>query len=149
MSFTEYVLGFVFNPTGEIVVLQKKQKPEWQRNRWNGIGGHVESGEPPSMAMARECMEETSLEIDDWQKVCELSGPSYRLHVFRATTSIYNEFEVPTGAEELACFEVCHIPYTVIPNVRWLIPMALSFSLGEAATSFVITEQHCQCAKQP
>jgi 8-oxo-dGTP diphosphatase len=57
----QYVLGFAFDKYGSRVVLIKKKRPEWQAGRWNGICGHVEKDESPSIAMSREFEEETGV----------------------------------------------------------------------------------------
>lgn len=43
----QYVLGFMFSNLMNNVVLLQKQKPNWQKGLWNGVGGKVESGEEP------------------------------------------------------------------------------------------------------
>jgi 8-oxo-dGTP diphosphatase len=42
---TQYVLGFLFDPSQKDVVLIKKLKPEWQKGKLNGVGGKIEEGE--------------------------------------------------------------------------------------------------------
>jgi len=54
-----YVMGFIFNETGDKVLLMRKNKPEWQAGRWNGIGGKIKEDEFSLEAMRRECEEET------------------------------------------------------------------------------------------
>lgn len=72
MSFiTDYVLGFAFIPEGDVALIEKS-RPDWQRGRLNGIGGHREGAmETPADAMAREFMEETGVSIEppEWRKV--------------------------------------------------------------------------------
>lgn len=99
----------------------------------NGIGGHIELGETPQQAMCREFDEETGLcTLPSWweQYVC-IQNPEamYELNVFRCVLG------APSGrpallnaddAEPVAWFAVNHIPrYHVIPNLKWLIPLAL------------------------
>jgi 8-oxo-dGTP pyrophosphatase MutT (NUDIX family) len=142
MKTTEYVLGFIFDPTGERVVLQQKQKPDWQRNKWNGIGGHVEGQEPPGLAMVRECEEETGLliPIEQWSGVCELRGEAFCVHVYATYSKQHRDF-ANGGDRELMCeFMPDDLPASVIPNLRWLIPMALSLTRGESAKGFLVTE---------
>lgn len=136
-----YVLGFLFNRTGTEVLLIHKRRPDWQRNKFNGIGGHIEEGETPEAAMARECHEESGLQLDDWQPVCVLSGKGFEVHVFMA----HEEFiglAMSASDEPIDSFQITNLPYAVIPNVRWLIPMCLSLSRGETCKSFQIVEQY-------
>lgn len=142
MKITEYVLGFIFDPIGNRVVLQQKQKPEWQRNKWNGIGGHIEGQEPPGLAMVRECEEETGLliPIEQWQEVCELSGEGFCVFVFATYSEQQGDFENGEEREYLCGFSPDDLPESVIPNLRWLIPMALSLTRGESAQRFEVRE---------
>jgi 8-oxo-dGTP pyrophosphatase MutT (NUDIX family) len=57
--FHRYVLGFVFNRNLGRVLLVLKNRPAWQANKLNGIGGKIEVGETPLQAMEREFREET------------------------------------------------------------------------------------------
>ena len=41
---TRYVVGFVFNKSKTEVMLIEKQRPLWQKNHFNGIGGHIRKG---------------------------------------------------------------------------------------------------------
>lgn len=90
-----YVVGFLFNPEGDEVVLVLKTKPDWQRGRLNGVGGKVEPGDAESVlqdwivgvpaghglastylaAMKREWREETGDTSDiDWKRFDTLSS---------------------------------------------------------------------------
>jgi hypothetical protein len=64
---TRYVLGFMV--WGSLVSLIRKKRPKWQAGKLNGVGGHVEEGEPPRNAMAREFFEETGVKTspDLWE----------------------------------------------------------------------------------
>ena len=48
-----YVLGFAFNKNFREVLLILKNKPQWQKGLYNGIGGKIEEGELPIEAMVR------------------------------------------------------------------------------------------------
>ncbi|XPP93699.1 NUDIX domain-containing protein (plasmid) [Photobacterium leiognathi subsp. mandapamensis] len=57
----KYVTGFMLSPDYKQVALITKNKPSWQTNKLNGIGGKIESGETPSEAMARELRKKQEL----------------------------------------------------------------------------------------
>jgi 8-oxo-dGTP pyrophosphatase MutT (NUDIX family) len=59
----QYVLGFMFSQDLRTVVLIEKQRPAWQKGKWNGVGGLVED-EVLRDAMAREFAEETGVKTD-------------------------------------------------------------------------------------
>jgi len=68
---TNYVLGFVFNKSRTKVALIKKNRPEWQAGKLNGIGGKIEENEACVDAMSREFLEETGyfIERNEWRHV--------------------------------------------------------------------------------
>lgn len=135
----EYVVGFAFDaPVGRRrredrsaladarVLLICKERPAWQAGRWNGVGGHVEEGEPPREAMAREFLEESGLEVRSsaWEPFMVLEGPSWRVHFFRAFG--VPVFQAATVTDErVAPHRVDSLPSHAIWNLRWLIPLAL------------------------
>lgn len=71
----EYVLGFAFDEGKKAVVLILKDRPDWQKGKYNGIGGKVElSDESLLHAMIREFYEETGVvtETQDWGVFAEM-----------------------------------------------------------------------------
>lgn len=126
MEKTSYVCGFIFDPP--YVLLIRKERPEWQKGYLNGVGGHIEAGETPRGAMVREFKEETSIvtQPDDWRHFCTLSDCGREIFFFSATISRESFVTARSMTDEYV--EVIHIdrlPCDVIPNLRWLIPMAL------------------------
>lgn len=79
---TEYSTGFMFDGTRVALILKKR--PNWQQGRMNGVGGHIEAGETPAEAMAREFEEETGFKTlpEDWNPLVVLSGADFRVHFF-------------------------------------------------------------------
>jgi len=84
----EYVVGFIFDEFKERVLLILKERPEWQKGKYNGIGGLIEEKETGKMAMTRECKEECGLYIEDWDHVLTLSCPNILLHYYRTFVEI-------------------------------------------------------------
>jgi 8-oxo-dGTP diphosphatase len=61
----EYVLGFAFSKDKNHIVLIEKQKPNWQKDMFNGVGGKVETfDKKPIYAMIREFKEETGVDTN-------------------------------------------------------------------------------------
>lgn len=139
----EYVVGFLFNGSMRKVLLIEKKRPDWQKGKLNGIGGHVEDGESPHSAMEREFREETGLKIYGWHRLCILSGNDWKVHFF------YNWHhdigKARTKTDEVVIEQTVELiitgnnPHT-LPNLSWLIPMAISYTRGERAKNFEITE---------
>jgi 8-oxo-dGTP pyrophosphatase MutT (NUDIX family) len=89
-------VGFLFS--NEKVLLVKKEKPNWQKGYWNGIGGKLLPDEAPLAGMRREFHEETALDVPD------------------------------DANEWLAWRELRFLDQLqVIGNLRWLIPLALDW----------------------
>lgn len=122
---TQYVLGFAFNKAKNFVVLILKNKPVWQKGRFNGVGGKIEAAETSIGAMIREFEEETGLETDplDWQPVGTMKGEDWACHCFMATSDDFMSAETMTdeAIHVLPVEEVINGDYQTISNVPFLI----------------------------
>lgn len=103
-----FVLGFLFDPDYDVVVLIKKERPTWQAGAWNGVGGRVEEGETSHAAMVREFEEETGVFVADWQHYITEFFPDGKLEVFWASSEDISEIESCTD-EEVAGWLVTEI----------------------------------------
>lgn len=132
-----YVLGFLFTNDGFVWLIRKK-KPSWQFGKLNGIGGKIEEGESPSDAMTREFKEEAGLTITDWRLFCNLGDEStYQIYCYFS----FSEKVAETITEEKVSKQYSKsLPEDVIPNLKWLIPMAQSFTRGETVKKFMVKE---------
>jgi 8-oxo-dGTP diphosphatase len=128
-----YVVGFCFDHSCDQVVLIKKTKPNWQKDRLNGVGGKLEEGETPVEAMAREYYEETGVHIPtaNWIHFAELAivppdaekeSPGNFIDCF----CVINESEVTTTTtEEVDWYDTFKLYLKrTVPNVQWMVPMA-------------------------
>ena len=140
---TRYVLGFAFSTRAEFVLLLLKNRPDWQRGKLNGVGGKIEEGESPRAAMAREFEEETGIEtpLIIWHNFASFSGDDHEIECF-STVFNHEALEQAEGEETPMLVGIHHLhQMAVIPNLRWLIPMALSFDLGERCQQFIVKER--------
>ena len=145
-----YVLGFQFDRDGSRVALIKKERPASQRGLWNGIGGKVEPGETPKEAMVREFGEETGVagQSKMWCEFVSLRTWTDNLvSCFMSFT--FQVEEVRTAGDEIVRVFQLPLPgkLELVPNVQWLINMALSLRSGgrggdgrESARSYVVVE---------
>lgn len=104
------------------VALIRKEKPEWQRNKLNGIGGKIEPGETSYAAMVREFREETGAVVVNWTSMVTLTCGDAVIHFFRSELT-----EVRTTTNELVEWHPVSgatLNPRSIPNLKWLIPMA-------------------------
>ena len=130
-----YVVGFLFSEDEQNVALLRKDSPEWQAGKLNGMGGHVEEGESFDDAMAREGYEESG-QRPIWEVFAVLEGEDWTMHCYKATDndawldiSAFND--VGEKFEYCPVHAVAAGKLITIPNLKWLIPMALSESRYE------------------
>lgn len=124
----QYVLGFLFDMNSTHVALIRKKKPEWQAGRINGIGGKIEGDELAEEAMRREFLEEAGLNISGWDQYAIMKGKSWECFCFRSWSPDIYAVRSMTEEEIIICDIIC-LPSECIPNLHWLIPLALDVDL--------------------
>ena len=78
----QYVIVHVPILSDSVLMIRKK-RPDWQAGKLNLPGGHIEEGETPAEAAARELFEETGLIAGSVEEVGRIHGSSGALvHVF-------------------------------------------------------------------
>lgn len=125
-----YACGFMFNEAKTHVLLITKCKPSWQAGKLNGIGGKVEHGETFLDAMVREFEEETGIHHAQWECFVRLRNENvaYELDFFRAFGPIEDAKQMEEEKPVIApVYTMTTAP--VIPNLRWLVPLALEMDL--------------------
>lgn len=125
------VCGFLFSHDTERVVLIRKNRPDWQKGRFNGVGGKVEEGEYALDAMRREFEEETGVRIEEWDPFLILQDEINHLEVtyYRSYASDLSQCRTTTD-EEVAVYQVGAVfTLPVVPNLPWILPMAMDPSV--------------------
>jgi 8-oxo-dGTP diphosphatase len=149
-KYKDYVLGFVFNNAKTEVLLILKNRPDFQKGKFNGIGGKVEKSDTDyGAAFRREFKEETGIDLH-WSNIYQFSMFTdrkqdkdfiHRIFCFATCYDFGNKFESQwaTATEEIV-FRIkvdditfFNIQGRILPNVAWLIPMAINRlnSVGE------------------
>lgn len=123
-----YVCGFLIHRRGyndDWVALIRKARPAWQAGKLNGIGGSIEPDETALFAMQREFKEETGATIDDWRCFAVLKHGRALVYMFVSFCE-YTELQQTTDEKvEWFHISITRTP-TVISNLSWLIPLAVS-----------------------
>jgi len=137
---TAYTLGFIFDQAFSRVLLMHKQRPDWQEGRLNGVGGKIEPGEQSLACIVREAREETGLQtaVKEWICVGEIKSDSYSVDVYaRIHKGEFLDASTVTD-EEIEWFDVNELPDAVLPNLHWLIPLAIDKIKNGAFTQFSV-----------
>ncbi len=139
---SSYVVGFMFRKGRGNVALIRKNRPEWQAGKLNGIGGHIEADETPTEAMCREFWEETGANscAEHWEKVCTMyrSGEQgFLCHVFRCFCDT-DLSELKSMTDEKVEVWPVHSLYGALSNVGWLLRMCLDVNPGDFANYKVV-----------
>lgn len=126
---TQYVCGFLFDsivhPFNRVLLINKL-RPAYQVDKLNGIGGKVEPGETHVEAMQREFKQETGLQIDEWIYFCQIRYiDKATIHFFYAQGDIDSaQTQTDEQLQILGVTAMLNI-WCIVPDLRWLIPMAL------------------------
>jgi 8-oxo-dGTP diphosphatase len=124
MEKEEMVIGILFSKDESKVLLILKDHPDWQRGKYNFPGGHIENNETPRECVIREMREETGLGALIWWPVGTMEGEGWFVHIL--STKDDGNFELQCRTEEVPkWFPVNQLPENIIPNLRWLVPLAL------------------------
>ena len=135
----EYVVGFVFNSDRDLVLLVRKERPDWQKGFLNGVGGLIEPEEGAYEAMVRECKEEAGLVLTGWEEFCRLSGKDYIVYFFKNFVSDKKLSLFKNLTDER--LEIWNYPFIItrnkqiLPDLLWLLPLALRNGVKVSGTS--------------
>lgn len=126
-----YCLAFAFDDLGRVALI-KKNRPQWQLGRWNGVGGRLGEDELPEVGMTREFLEETGVTIhrNDWIKVGEIEGHDFFVNVYTVSHAAVRSVRTMTD-EQVDLF--MKLPSNCIGNVLGMVSLIGS---GEGLRKF-------------
>lgn len=153
----EYVLGFCFGTRLVTVLLIRKTRPSWQAGKLNGVGGKIKTGETPMQTMEREFREEIGYGSPlDWRQFGTLrgrvaatspDGGRWVVHLFHSVnpTGFFPVCEGPEGRMEVHFVDDvvsrrASESLRTLPNLRYLIPMALNHLRGDEVSLLDVGE---------
>jgi 8-oxo-dGTP diphosphatase len=124
---TRYVVGFLFDPDGDrVVLIRKASKPgqEWQAGLLNGLGGKIEPGEDAYAAIRREVREEAGVDVTAWELFAVLQGQHSHVACFRAFDELALKAKTMEAEPVVRGFISALPGYRTVPNLQWLVPFA-------------------------
>ena len=128
-----YVVGFMFDESGENIVLIKKNKPDWQKGKFNGVGGKIEIEEKPKDAMIREFKEETGVVYHNWDNFLTIQYNDCIVYFFKAFDQKAFSYADTTEEEEIWKFAINDLPVDdLIFNLNWIIFLARDIYIRKA-----------------
>ncbi len=154
---TEYVICFACPETpvhSEFVLLIEKNRPDWQKGRYNLPGGHIEKGETIHEAAVRELREETNLECPPEKAhiMGTIEGDDYIVYVCRCNFDAFHQDGTESLTDERVFWTPLHQALNdpkLIDNLRLIIPFCLAGLMGwhivsEQGGVFIISDKKDQ-----
>lgn len=129
-----YVCGFMFSEDKSKVALIRKQKPNWQKGKLNGVGGKIDRDENEMDTMIREFEEETGYSTNrlQWRRLVKLIGwngsEEWKVYFFYTFDNNIEKLKTVEDEKIEIHNTIDLYKLDVIPNLLWLIPMALTES---------------------
>jgi 8-oxo-dGTP pyrophosphatase MutT (NUDIX family) len=120
-----YVLC-IAKTTDDRYVFVKKTKPNWQAGKFNFPGGKIEPGEDSDVACNREFLEETGINVFDWEFKGSIGRrDDFNIDVYYKTHDAVKYCHTTTD-EEVHFFtfeEILASPDLFIDNIVWLLAL--------------------------
>ncbi|MFL5579661.1 MAG: NUDIX domain-containing protein [Gemmatimonadaceae bacterium] len=121
-----YVLALLYTPDRRRVALMRRTHPAWQAGRVNALGGKLQDGETPAVAVRREVREESGADVPEaaWEEILVWEDPAYSMHALRAIHAAAESVRTMED-QEVFLAPVDALPPEAVDNLRWLVPLAL------------------------
>lgn len=127
MNKRKSVLGFIFTPNFQKVLLIHKNRPDWQKGKLNGLGGKLNPKETKEDGIQREVQEESSLIISQWKFLGTLENNEDLVYVLSTVYGGRLEDALTTTDEKVDWYLVDNLPKNIHSNLSWLIPFCMDF----------------------
>lgn len=109
----------------EQVLLILKNKPDFQKGKYNLVGGKIEPGEAPEDAAVRELMEESGIEGEDPELYGTISGDWGKIYCFKVSIDDYSLNPGPDETEPVSWHRIDELLNyeNLMPNLRTIVPL--------------------------
>lgn len=136
-NIPEYASCLLVDYDEERILLIKKNRPDWQAGKLNIIGGHVEGDKDTSDAAIREVFEEVGIELKNIRYFCLLNTvtPCEAVVYFYVAFCDIETAIQKTDEEPVSMLIEHAIDMDIIPNLKYLIPLALDNNMPIAIIS--------------
>lgn len=135
-----YVIGYVFSSDLKSVWMVVKDRPDWMKGLYNGIGGKCHHNEPILTSMSREFLEETGSLIKEevWDWYATMEHDTYVLHYFTCVKDFSQETMPKTmETEQITMVDIDYMDYVpTVNNVSYMLRLALDYVKTEPCDRF-------------
>ncbi len=127
----DYVLSFAHTGTDNVLLIEKN-RPEWQKGKFNLVGGKVEPGEKPIDAALREFHEEAGIKADKIKALGTINGTwgnvyCYNIYLDKDVITS-NDFPRVCDGETLfwKSWDEIKNSNKLMPNLKVIIPLCMA-----------------------
>lgn len=123
-----FTVGFITNQE-KVLMLHRNKAPN--KGKWNGVGGHIETGESPHQSMLREIEEETGLRPDSIHFGGILTWEGFEiniggLYIFSAEVKTWKIRENGEGNLKWQPIQFAFSHPDVVDNIHYFLPPVLA-----------------------
>ncbi len=123
-----FTVGFL-TLADQVLLLHRKKSPN--KGKWNGVGGHIETGESPYDCMQREIMEETGFQVETLHFGGILTWKGFEiecggLYIFTAEVKSADLIACPEGELAWHPRQFAFTHPDVVDNIHHFLPPILS-----------------------
>lgn len=142
-----YVSMLMFSADRKKVVLIIKNRPSFLNGKLCPVGGHIEEGEEPAVAAAREFEEEAGVhtEASEWLRFAQCEGPDWSMHCFVAfdeqALDCHSTTDEPISIEDVGDLlaAIANKPELASPDLIALVGLALQTGVRESHSIITYT----------
>ena len=131
-----YVLICVVQPFSNNIIFVMKKRPEWQKGKFNLVGGKIEEGENEEQAALRELKEETGYKPHKNYPNLIKSGvlenkDGSKVYCFKAIVDVFEKLHPTPGEGETELIKWCNwglmkTDNRLINNLRIIVPLMIN-----------------------